>query len=157
MNLFAKFFFLMFIGSSFALSQKPIAETVRWEKYTEALSAAQKDHKLVFVDLYATWCIPCQVMAANTFTDKAVVNLLNSRFHPVRLDVDSPEIIDCDGKKNTPERCFFDVWELDGVPSYVLIAPKGTSILTLTQALDAGQMRILLFQFLNKEKEWISE
>ena len=54
-------------------------------------------------------------------------------------------------------RCFFDVWKLNGVPSFVLIAPKGLSILTLTQSLESSEMRLLLQHFLKKEKEWVLE
>ncbi len=43
------------------------------------------------------------------------------------------------------------------VPSYVLIAPKGLSILTYSQGLSADEMRMLLMQFLNKEEEWIRQ
>ena len=130
---------------------------IRWESYSEALKTAEKDHKLIFVDIYADWCVPCRIMESNAFADKNAAKILNTRFHPVKLNVDSKDSILCDHKKNTPERCFFDVWELNGVPSFVVIAPSGLTVLTLTQTLEADDLRLLLFQFLEKEKEWISK
>ena len=133
------------------------AKKVQWEPYSIALKNAAVDKKMVFTYLSASWCTSCKGMEKNTFTDPFIVNILNTRFHPVKLDVNSEEAIVCDEKEKTVERCFFDVWKLNGVPSFVLIAPKGLTILTLTQSLEANEMRLLLQHFLKKEKEWVLE
>lgn len=137
-----------------AKSAKP---EVRWENYSEALAAAKSDKKMIFVDIVADWCLPCREMDKTTYRDETVVKILNERFHPVRLNQESQDSIVCDGKRLPADRCFFDVWNLQAVPSYVLIAPKGLSILTYSQGLDAEQMNLLLLQFLDKEKEWIEQ
>lgn len=129
---------------------------VHWLSYTEGLKKAAKESKLMFVSVYADWCIPCQIMEKNVYSDPNVATLLNSRFIPVKLNAESQDTIVCDGQAKIAERCYFDVWELSAVPSYVLVAPKGMSILTLTQSLDTADMRYLLKQFLTKEKEWIA-
>jgi thiol:disulfide interchange protein len=141
----------------FFLTSESLASSIQWESYSDAINAAKSDHKLVFVDLYANWCISCRIMDANVFSDSSVAKLLNLRFHPVKLDVESKDSIVCDYEKKTPQRCFFDVWKLTGIPSLVLIAPNGLTILTLTQMLEPSDLRFLLFQFLKKEKEWISK
>lgn len=130
---------------------------VRWEDYSTALSAAKNDGKMLFVDIVADWCLPCREMDRTTYRDGAVAEILNTRFHPVRLDQESKDTIACDLKRLPADRCFFDVWNLSAVPSYVLVAPKGLSILTYSQGLDAEQMRMLLMQFLEKEKEWVRQ
>ncbi len=127
---------------------------VRWEDYSAALDAAKSDGKMLFVDIVADWCLPCREMDKTTYRDGTVSTLLNTRFHPVKLDQASKDTIECDQKRLPADRCFFDVWNLAAVPSYVLIAPKGLSILTYSQALDKDQMRMLLMQFLSKEEEW---
>ncbi len=129
--------------------------TVRWFKYSDALKIAKIQKKLIFVDLYADWCVPCRVMDVNVYRDPRVVKLLNERFLPVKLDADSQEKILCDGKKKTVQRCYYDVWELKALPALVLVAPKGMSILTVTQSMSADEMEYLLNQFLSKEQEWI--
>lgn len=130
---------------------------VRWEDYSAALSAAKNDGKMLFVDIVADWCLPCREMDRTTYRDGTVAEILNTRFHPVRLDQESKDTIACDLKRLPADRCFFDVWNLSAVPSYVLVAPKGLSILTYSQGLDAEQMRMLLMQFLEKEKEWVRQ
>ena len=132
-------------------------DSVHWEDYTAALSSAKKDQKMIFVDIVADWCIPCREMEKTTYRDKQVVETLNKRFHPVRLNQAAEDTIQCDDKRLPVNRCFFNVWNLQAVPSYVLIAPKGLSILTYSGKLSSDELRMLLMQFLEKEKEWISQ
>ena len=130
--------------------------TVHWMDYNEALEKARKFPKLVFVDLYADWCVPCRIMDANVYRNPTVASLLNSRFYAVKLDADSQDSIVCDGQKNTVQRCYFDVWELNALPAFVLVAPKGMSILTVTDSMTPQELQYMLYQFLEKEKEWMS-
>ncbi|MCQ2055624.1 MAG: DUF255 domain-containing protein [Fibrobacter sp.] len=144
---------LMLECSCFAAKPKP--KMVRWMDYTEALEKAKSTPKMIFVDLYADWCVPCRIMDQNVYTDPTVASLLNSRFFPVKLNADAQDSIVCDGQKKTVQRCYFDVWELSALPAIVLIAPKGLSILTVTDSMSPQEMQMLLYQFLEKEKEWI--
>ena len=145
---------LGFALSAFA-APPPKPKLVRWMDYTEALKKAKDSNKIIFVDLFADWCVPCRIMDANTYTDPTVASLLNTRFFPVKLDVDSQDTISCDGKRKTVQRCYFDVWELSALPAFVLIAPKGLSILTVTDSMSPQELQLMLYQFLEKEKEWI--
>ena len=83
---------------------------VHWMDYTQALEKAKSGPKLIFVDLYADWCVPCRIMDANVYSDPTVAAILNTRFYAVKLDADSQDSIMCDGQKNTVQRCYFDVW-----------------------------------------------
>jgi thiol:disulfide interchange protein len=129
---------------------------VHWMDYATALAKAKQNPKLIFVDLYADWCVPCRIMDANVYSDPTVASLLNSRFYAVKLDADSQDTIMCDGQKNTVQRCYFDVWELNALPAFVLVAPKGMSILTVTDSMSPQELQYMLYQFLEKEKEWMS-
>ena len=105
--------------------------------------------------MYADWCIPCRVMDKNVYMNPTVASTLNKKFYPVKLDVDSEAPIVCDGKKEPTKKCFSEVWELNVLPSFVLIAPKGLSILTVTDSMSPQEMLMLLDKFLEKESEWI--
>lgn len=48
-----------------------------WE---EALSEAKSQNKLLFVDVWASWCGPCKRMSAETFTRKEAGDYFNERF-----------------------------------------------------------------------------
>lgn len=128
---------------------------VQWMDYNTALEKAKTEPKLIFVDMYADWCIPCRVMDKNVYMNPTVASILNKKFYPVKLDVDSETPIACDGKKGTAKKCFSEVWELNVLPSFVLVAPKGLSILTVADSMSPQEMQMLLEKFLEKEKEWI--
>jgi len=56
-----------------------------WE---DALHLAKKENKLIFLDVYATWCGPCKKLKKTTFSDKEVGNLFNKTFINVSLDAE---------------------------------------------------------------------
>ena len=45
--------------------------------YNEAFAKARKENKYFFIDCFTTWCGPCKMMAANTFTDDSVGRFFN--------------------------------------------------------------------------------
>lgn len=155
-------FILLALFASLALAApaektpKADSSAVHWLSYNQALNLAKVQKKLIFVDMYADWCVPCRIMDVNVYGDTAVAKVLNERFLPVKLDADSQEKITCDGKKKMVQKCYSEVWELKALPSFVLVAPKGMSILTVTQSMTVEDMLYLLNQFLSKEKEWIA-
>lgn len=128
---------------------------VHWMDYSAALEKAKTNPRLIFVDLYADWCIPCRAMEATVYSDPSVAALLNLKFYAVKLDAESQDSIVCDGQKKTVKRCYFDVWELSVLPAFVLIAPKGLTILTVSDSMSPQEMQSLLIQFLDKEEEWM--
>lgn len=54
--------------------------------WNEALKLAKKENKLIFLDIYATWCGPCKRLKANTFSNKEVGKFYNTNFINVALD-----------------------------------------------------------------------
>lgn len=59
-----------------------------WE---EALQAAKNENKLIFLDIYATWCGPCKKLKANTFSNSEVGSFYNQNFVNVAFDGEQGE------------------------------------------------------------------
>ena len=57
--------------------------TGTWE---EALVKAKAENKLIFLDIYATWCGPCKKLKTKTFTNAKVGTYFNAHFINVSLD-----------------------------------------------------------------------
>lgn len=49
---------------------------------------AVKTGKLVFIDLYATWCPPCRMMEREVFSRKDVGDFMERHFVAAKYDVD---------------------------------------------------------------------
>ena len=58
------------------------------QDWAKTMQSAKEQHKLIFLDLYATWCGPCKMLKRNTFANKDVAALFNSTFINASIDVE---------------------------------------------------------------------
>ena len=71
-----------------ALSISAVA-AVDWQNsYATALARAKQEKKLVMVDIYATWCLPCKQLEKETFANKDVEARLSNQVISVKLDLE---------------------------------------------------------------------
>ena len=56
------------------------------EDWEQALKTAKDKEKLIFLDIYATWCGPCKMLKQYTFTDSSVGEFFNKNFVNVSVD-----------------------------------------------------------------------
>tara|TARA_R110002124_G_scaffold274064_2_gene443800 strand:+ start:1091 stop:1540 length:450 start_codon:yes stop_codon:yes gene_type:complete len=61
------------------------------ENWSSILSQAKDENKLVFVDVYATWCGPCKKLKKYTFSDDEVGQYFNANFVNIALDAEKGE------------------------------------------------------------------
>lgn len=66
--------------------------------FKEALDLAKKENKLIFLDVYATWCGPCKKMKSKTFTNSEVGEYFNKNFINVMLDGEKSEGVEISNK-----------------------------------------------------------
>ena len=65
------------------------AGPIPWREWNEsAFADARSEEKPVLLTLGATWCHWCHVMDETSYSDERVIELIKSRFIPVRVDVD---------------------------------------------------------------------
>lgn len=72
---------------------------------------AIEQQKLVFIDLYATWCPPCQMMEREVFSRSDVGEFMASRFVCAKYDVDKKtgrELLKRYGSRSVPLYLVFD-------------------------------------------------
>ncbi len=70
----------LLIGASALVA--PAQTEFRHVSFEEALAAAKKENKLVFVDFFTTWCGPCKMMSNKVFPQKEVGDFMNAKFIP---------------------------------------------------------------------------
>jgi len=64
---------------------------VRFEKFRTPdtiRKEAQRSGKLVFIDLFATWCAPCRLMDELVFSSQEVGDFMNERFVCAKYNID---------------------------------------------------------------------
>ncbi len=65
------------------------ADQIRWRPWGSAAFKAAKDEtKPVLLGISAVWCHWCHVMDETTYSDSAVINLINDHFVSIRVDND---------------------------------------------------------------------
>ncbi|MFT6335191.1 MAG: thiol:disulfide interchange protein [Saprospiraceae bacterium] len=61
---------------------------VESNKLQSVLDLAAAENKLVFLDVYTTWCLPCKMMEENVFTDKTTAAIINKDFISYKVDAE---------------------------------------------------------------------
>src|SRR5580704_17038791 len=68
-----------------------MAQGIHFEEnssWQQVQAKAKAEHKYIFMDCYATWCVPCKYMSKNVFTLPEVGDLVNENFISVSVQMD---------------------------------------------------------------------
>lgn len=68
-------------------------EKIQWLTLEEASVKMKNDPRPVIIDLYAKWCYWCKVMDKKTYNNDKVINYINEKFYPVKLDAETKQTI----------------------------------------------------------------
>jgi len=82
--------------------------------WNEALQIAQESEKLIFLDVYATWCGPCKKLKTTTFANAEVGTYFTQNFINVAVDGEAGEGIELAKK-----------YGVRGYPTLLFINSKG--------------------------------
>ncbi|MCB0780018.1 MAG: thioredoxin family protein [Flavobacteriales bacterium] len=72
---------------------------IKWLTIEEAQTKAKSDPKPLMVDVYTSWCGPCKMLEAKTFSDPKLAEYVNKHFHPVKFNAESGNPVDFKGQK----------------------------------------------------------
>ncbi|RXK87072.1 thioredoxin family protein [Filimonas effusa] len=94
----------------------------------QACIKAAQENKLIFIDCYTSWCIPCKHMEANVFTVDSVADYFNSQFINLKMDMDKGEAVAL-GKK----------YQVGAYPSYLLVNKDSVLVSKFVGGMSAAE------------------
>jgi thioredoxin-related protein/Tfp pilus assembly protein PilF len=113
----------------------PVSAEVHFQNisFDDAKALAAKEHKVIMVDFYTTWCVWCKTLDRNTYSDDNVGKITDAKFIAVKIDAEKGEGITlAKTYKITgyPTIMFFDKDgnEIDRVVGYEAAAPFARSL-----------------------------
>ncbi|MGI6488011.1 MAG: thioredoxin domain-containing protein [Syntrophomonadaceae bacterium] len=118
--------------SNFRFSPRPNrAHEIEWHEWSnEPFALAQKTHRLLLLSISAVWCHWCHVMDETTYSDPEIIEIINQRFVPIRVDSDR--------RPDINQR-----YNLGGWPTTAILNADG-ELITGATYLPSEQMRDLL-------------
>lgn len=90
---------------------------VKSETLSDVLDRAEIENKLVFVDFYTTWCLPCKMMDQDVFPDKGIADFMNKNFLSYKVDAE---------KGTGPDLVY--VYSVQAYPTLIFMDAKGNVI-----------------------------
>ncbi len=75
-------------GKKAKVVDAPGVHFAKSETLTEVLDQALAEEKLVFVDFYTTWCLPCRLMDEEVFPNERVGEFMNKNFISYKVNAE---------------------------------------------------------------------
>ena len=109
------------------------AHEIAWREWSDsAFAEAREQDKPILLGISAVWCHWCHVMDETSYSDPVVIQLVNERFIPIRVDNDQ--------RPDVNRR-----YNLGGWPTTAFLTPDG-ELLTCGTYVPPEQMRAYLIQ-----------
>lgn len=103
--------------------------------FAEIKDKAAKEDKMIFVDVYTTWCGPCKYMAQEIFTQKKVGDFFNKNFVNVAVQTDTSKKDNENIKKWYKDaKMIAEYYDVSSYPTFLFLNAKGELIHTIKGA-----------------------
>lgn len=95
---------------------------------SHALDKAKSQGKLVMVDCYTTWCVPCKALSKLVFTVDSVADFINEKMVSVKLDMETKQ-----GKE------YLKKYNVGAFPTILFLNPDGSLHFKFTGYVPANE------------------
>lgn len=125
--------------------------------WIQVLAKAKAEHKYIFVDCYATWCVPCKAMETNIYPEKGVGDVYSKQFISVKLQMDK-NASDNEQTKSWYGLAdhFTTVYTVNAYPTFLFFDPDGNPVHKAVGSLDGKGFIQLAADAQNPDKQYYS-
>lgn len=81
------------LTGTFLSCQAQNHEKIKWMGFEEAVLAAEKNPKKIYIDVYTAWCGWCKRMDATTFSNDTVAAYMEKNFYCVKFDAETKDTL----------------------------------------------------------------
>jgi thiol:disulfide interchange protein len=128
-------------------SKKEPKDLIRYERSEElstVLDKAKSQKKIVLLDMYADWCLPCKLMDEEVFTDKGTADFMNKNF--INYKVNGEE-------REGPDLTL--IYNVDAYPTFLFLDYRGRVIKRHVGGLGLQKFNTLMEEVLAMPKTWL--
>lgn len=108
--------------------ESQIHDTIDWVDYANGTAVARAENKPMLVFFYRDSCPYCRKLNQGAMTDTALVQYLNEKFVPIRVNTESRKPVVLDSLQITEAQLANENWQIRGVPAMWLLEPDGCRI-----------------------------
>ena len=70
-----------------------VSQSINWVTMDQALELQKKEPKNIMIDFYTSWCGPCKMLDRNTFTNKDLIDFVNTNYYAVKFNAEGNETV----------------------------------------------------------------
>lgn len=118
------FCFLLLSGTDYLFSQDVSDRSIEWYELEHAQELARQNNGHVFVFTEAEWCSFCNKMKREIFPVKEIQNFLETNYYPVKIDIESDELLVFNGEQMTYRR-FSQSMSVSATPTMIFLNDSG--------------------------------
>jgi thioredoxin-related protein len=154
------FFPFFAIGQSDTIESEIDTHAIHFEQgktWQQILEEAESENKYIFVDYYATWCVPCKQMDKNVYTKRDVGDFINYKFIAVKVQEDTSSQ-DNDGVRKWYETAhdMFKSYNVTALPAYLFFSPDGKIVHRDFGGMDVKDFISLAHGAINPDSQYYS-
>lgn len=126
------------------------SQEIQWYSWNEGIATAKEQEKPIMIFVQASWCHLCKRMDSKVFPEKDIATLLNEKYIPVKLDVETEDLLTWEDEEVSAGKLLSKLSynKFRGIPAYIFIPSNQKKKSQLEVGLkDPEEMKELLNKY----------